>query len=92
MPVENIGYAHRDTRSAAHTAIKTKAPTLRQRALRTFQSALTGLTADECAKLMGASIMQVRPRVCELADDMQITDTGKRRVNDSGKLAIVWAT
>lgn len=33
----------------------------------------------------------VQPRTSELHEDLQIFDTGKRRKNESGKKAIVWA-
>lgn len=48
------------------------------------------LTADECAVLMGKSILSIRPRFSELATSNRIFDTGIRRTNNSGRAATVW--
>lgn len=48
------------------------------------------LTTDECASLLEESVLSIRPRFSELRALGQITDTGDRRLNDSGRRAIVW--
>ena len=47
-------------------------------------------TADECAAVLGESVLAIRPRLTELKRLGRITDTGERRPNASGKRAIVW--
>lgn len=49
-----------------------------------------GLTADECASLLDVDRLTVRPRTSELRAESSIIDSGERRPNDSGKMAIVW--
>jgi len=49
------------------------------------------LTTDETAAGLGLSRLTVRPRFSELRARHQVVDTGARRLNDSGKRAIVWA-
>ena len=48
------------------------------------------MTADECAELMGASVLTIRPRISELNKLGKIIDTGIRRPNKSGRNAVVW--
>lgn len=48
------------------------------------------LTADECARNLGESVLAVRPRFSELLTAGRIADTGGRRANESGKRATVW--
>lgn len=48
------------------------------------------LTTDECARLLNLSILTVRPRFSELRLQGIVDDTGQRRMNASGKRAIVW--
>jgi predicted ArsR family transcriptional regulator len=48
------------------------------------------MTADECAELLGMSILSIRPRFSELRNLGKIEDTGARRRNHSGKNAKVW--
>ena len=50
------------------------------------------LTADECAEMLGKSILSIRPRISELATKKLIFDSGKRRKTASGHNAIVWTT
>ena len=40
--------------------------------------------------MLGESVLAIRPRFSELRALGQITDTGARRINDSGRSAIVW--
>lgn len=48
------------------------------------------MTADECARVLGKSVLSIRPRFSELKAQGVIVDTGERRANDSGRKAIVW--
>ena len=48
------------------------------------------LTADECAAVLGQSVLSIRPRVTELFKMGEIEDAGERRKNASGRNAIVW--
>ena len=49
-----------------------------------------GYTADEVAALLGESVLSCRPRFSELHALGLIRDTGERRLNASGRRAIVW--
>lgn len=83
------GASDRETSIAAADAIAGKAPTLRAATLAAIQVS-DGLTADETADVLGASILSIRPRVTELARLGELEDSGERRANHSGKAAIVW--
>ena len=83
------GARDRETSIKAAEAIASKAPTLRAATLAAFRHS-NGLTADEAADVLGASILSIRPRVTELARLGELEDSGKRRRNQSGKAAIVW--
>lgn len=48
------------------------------------------MTADECADHLGQSILSIRPRFTELSRLGIIADTGERRANRSGRMAVVW--
>jgi len=65
------------------------AETLRDRVDGLF-SRHDGLTADECAELLGAEIWSVRPRLSELRRLGRIVETDQRRKNRSGMTATVW--
>ncbi len=49
-----------------------------------------GLTADELAARLGFDRWSIQPRTSELRRKGVIRDSGQRRPNTSGKLAIVW--
>ena len=49
-----------------------------------------GATADEIAYSLKYSILTVRPRVSELRKMNKIVDSGSRRQNSSGRMAIAW--
>ena len=85
------GYRKTDTSRAAAADASQTASTLRSQALQhIIEAGDGGLTADEVAKEMGMSVLSIRPRVTELNKQYFIRDTGRRRVNASGKSAIVW--
>jgi len=84
------GFKARDTAAAAADAVRESAPILRARCLAALERS-NGLTADEVAGRLGASILAVRPRITELTHLGKVRDSGGRRQNASGKRAIVWA-
>lgn len=51
-----------------------------------------GLTADELAARLDLDRWSTRPRTSELRRKGVVRDSGQRRPNSSGKLAIVWVT
>jgi hypothetical protein len=77
------------TSTEAAEAMKPPAAWLRAKALNMLRSA-GDLTADECASLLNETVLSIRPRFSELRALNLITDTGDRRINDSGRRAIVW--
>lgn len=79
---------HRDTSVAAADAIQSRAAILRQRVADLFRTGR--YTADECADALGETVLSIRPRCSELAKQGAIVDSGLRRRNASGKMAIVW--
>jgi predicted ArsR family transcriptional regulator len=84
------GFKGRDTSADAAAEVAEKAPLLRARCLAVLERS-NGLTADEVAGRLGASILSVRPRITELTRLNKVRDSGERRRNASGKRAIVWA-
>jgi predicted ArsR family transcriptional regulator len=83
------GAQDRDTSRDAAAEIAPQAPILRARALDVLERS-NGLTADQVAARLGLSILSIRPRVTELARLGKVRDSGERRLNISGKKAIVW--
>jgi predicted ArsR family transcriptional regulator len=82
------GAKREGTSADAAEAMADKAATLRaavRAALRVDR-----LTADECAAVLGHSVLSIRPRVTELFKMGEIEDAGERRKNASGRNAIVW--
>jgi hypothetical protein len=63
---------------------------LRTLVLEVLAAAPDGLTADEIAAKLDASVLAVRPRVSELFHAARIEKTGERRLNRSGLAAHVW--
>lgn len=82
------GFKRAGTSEEAAKAIAPKAATLRDQVLAALKE--HALTADECATYLRRSILSVRPRLSELEALHLIEDTGRRRMNISGKSAIVW--
>jgi len=85
------GYKNKDkdgpSRLAARS-IKAQVPTLREQCFRIISQ--IPMTADEVAECMEKSILSVRPRIAELRQLGKLVDSGRRRTNESGKLATVW--
>jgi predicted ArsR family transcriptional regulator len=63
---------------------------LRGLVLEILAAAPDGLTADEIAARLAASVLAVRPRVSELFHAGMIEKSGARRLNQSGLAAHVW--
>lgn len=82
------GYKKRKTSKAAAAIIDSKTSELQAWILGWLASG--ALTADECAEEMGFDRLVIRPRFSELAKLNLIEDSGQRRKNVSGKMAIVW--
>lgn len=51
-----------------------------------------GCTADEVSDLLGVDHRSTQPRATELKLKGLIVDSGMRRVNSTGRSAIVWVT
>jgi predicted ArsR family transcriptional regulator len=82
------GYKEDDTSKEAAESFKETAATIRGKVV-SMLFRHGPQTADEVAKKLGLSVLAVRPRFSELKNGF-IADTGKRRLNLSGKRAKVW--
>jgi hypothetical protein len=82
------GHKRRDTSKAAALSVEPGCATLRQRCLAIIERHAS--TADEVAASLNQSVLSIRPRIAELATVEIIVDSGIRRLNASGKSAIVW--
>ena len=76
-------------KAAARTNVA-RTERLRALVLEVLAAAPSGLTADEIAAKLAASVLAVRPRVSELFHGGEIVKTGERRTNASGLRAYVW--
>ncbi len=85
------GSAALDTSQDAAESMRESAPTLRAKALDVLRRR-NGMTADEVADSLGKSVLAIRPRVTELFKLGLIEDSGYRRANASGRMAVVWRT
>jgi hypothetical protein len=81
-------FRNRDTSRDAAEAIAPTAKIISDKVLRLLASG--DFTADEAAKRINIDKLAVRPRFSELSRKELIKDSGVRRLNDSGKRAIVW--
>ncbi len=85
------GHRNVDTSVAAADAIAPKLGRLQRMAETTIRDAGThGLTADELAARLEMDRWSIQPRTSELKRKGLINDSGQRRPNSTGKLAIVW--
>ncbi len=87
---ERPGWKEPTTSREAARSMESTAGGLRQDVYRAIAGAPDGLTADEAAKAVGASILAVRPRVSELVAEKSIVDAGMTRKNESNRNAKVW--
>lgn len=85
-PIE-AGFKRTDTSRQA--AEKIDAATLRGKVLAIIQRH-GPLTADEAAARLGMDKLSIRPRCTELRELGRLEDSGLRRLNSSGRKAIVW--
>lgn len=85
------GHRNVDTSVAAANALVAQLGRLQRVALNAIRAAgLFGLTADELALTMAMERWSVQPRTTELKRKGLIRDSGFRRPNATGKMAIVW--
>lgn len=85
------GHRHVDTSIAAADALAPKLGRLQFMAAAAIGDAgAHGLTADELAARLGLDRWSIQPRTSELRRKGLIRDSGQRRPNATGKLAIVW--
>ena len=85
------GHRNIDTSVAAANALAPKLGRLQKLALEAIKSVgWLGLTADELAAVLEMDRWSIQPRTSELRRKGLIRDSGQRRPNNSGKLAIVW--
>lgn len=85
------GHRNVQTSMEAADALAPKLGRLQRLALATVRNAgWIGLTADELAALLEMDRYSIQPRTSELKRKGLIRDSGLRRHNCTGKLAIVW--
>lgn len=77
-----------DTSREAAEAIRPRSHILRDKVLACLKR--QPLTVHECARLLRETVPAVQPRFSELRAMDLIADSGERRLNDSGRKAIVW--
>jgi hypothetical protein len=82
------GYKERGGTSEEAAPSEIEAATLRGLAYRLLSR--ERLTADEVAQRIGRSVLAIRPRVSELGAQGLVVKTEERRLNTSGKAAVVW--
>lgn len=82
------GSKAQETSEQAATEITEESGLLRSLCIKALSE--TDRTADEIAGRFNKSILAIRPRLSELLRKGKIEDSGVRRVNSSGKSAIVW--
>lgn len=85
------GHRNVETSVAAAEALAPKLGRLQRMAETTIRDAGThGLTADELAARLAMDRWSIQPRTSELKRKGLISDSGQRRPNSTGKMAIVW--
>jgi hypothetical protein len=85
------GHRNVDTSVAAAMDLAPKLGRLQRMAETAIREAnWLGLTADELSERLGMDRWSIQPRTSELRRKGLISDSGRRRPNSSGKLAIVW--
>ena len=85
------GHRNVDTSIAAADALAPKLWRLQRMAGAAICDAgVHGLTADELAARLDMDRWSIQPRTSELKRKGLIRDSGQRRSNATGKLAIVW--
>ena len=85
------GHRNVDTSVAAALELAPKLGRLQRMTVTAIRDAgAHGLTADELAARLGMDRSSIQPRTSELRRKGIIRDSGRRRRNATGKLAIVW--
>ena len=85
------GHRNVDTSIAAANALAPKLGRLQRMAEDAIRDAgWLGLTADELAVKLNMDRWSIQPRTSELKRKGLIRDSGQRRPNCTGKMAIVW--
>lgn len=85
------GHRNVETSISAAEALAPKLGRLQELAKSTIaQAGSAGLTADELAERLNLDRWSVQPRTTELRRKGLIRDSGLRRLNASGRSAIVW--
>lgn len=84
----SAGFQMTETSHEAAKAARQSAKSIRATILLALKR--RAMTPDEVADLLGLSVLAVRPRFTELKKMKAIRDTGLRRVNISGKRAVVF--
>lgn len=85
------GHRNVDTSIAAANALVPKLGRLQRMTEGAIRDAgAYGLTADELAARLGMDRWSIQPRTSELRRKGLVRDSGQRRRNATGKLAIVW--
>lgn len=85
------GHRGVETSIAAGEALKPKLGRLQRMAESAIRDAgRLGLTADELAARLDMDRYSIQPRTSELKRKGMIRDSGQRRPNSTGKMAIVW--
>ena len=85
------GHRNVETSIAAANDIAPKLGRLQRMAETAIRNAgWLGLTADELAATLKMDRWSIQPRTSELRRKGLIRDSGQRRPNSTGKLAIVW--
>ncbi|CAN5899763.1 hypothetical protein BH24BAC1_BH24BAC1_36910 [soil metagenome] len=88
---DSPGHRNVDTSIAAADALALKLGRLQRMAQAAISEAgPRGLTADELAARLEMDRWSIQPRTSELRRKGLIRDSGQRRPNGTGKLAIVW--
>jgi hypothetical protein len=87
------GHRGIETSKEAADALAPKLGRLQKLALERIRAAgAHGLTADELAEACRMDRWSIQPRTTELSRKLLIVDSGLRRLNSSGRRAIVWIT
>lgn len=82
---------HSRTSAKAYASMGSAAATLRAKAFRLIhESGERGMTALEVVAASGADRWGIQPRISELASDKAVMDSGRTRINPSGRQATVW--